>query len=239
MSSPYAALRAALVADPSRPLLTYVGPEGRTELSVRTFENNVAKAAGLLRDGLDVQPGETVALLLPVHWQAAVWLGACWAVGAVASFDVDDLDAAVVALSDADRLDEATDVPEVLRVGRHPFGLPDAAPLPTGVLEAATEMRAHSDVFTPDGRPAGADPALRLAGRTYDNAGVMTAAGELAANVGLDAGGRLLVSGEDLRSEVVLALLAVPLAADAAVVLAPGSTDEVIAVAEHITARLS
>ena len=76
MPTPYAALRAALAADPSRPLVTYVGPEGRTELSVRTFENGVAKAAGLLRDGYDVEPGDVVVLLLPAHWQTALWLGA-------------------------------------------------------------------------------------------------------------------------------------------------------------------
>jgi uncharacterized protein (TIGR03089 family) len=238
VSSPYAALRAALSADPSRPLLTYVGPEGRTELSARTLENNVAKAAGLLRDGLDVQPGDVVALLLPVHGQAAVWQGACWAVGAIASFDAEDLGTAVVALADADRLGEVGDVPEVLRVGRHPFGLPDAAPLPPGALEAATEMRVHSDVFTPYAEPAGTDAALRVAGRTYDNTGVMAAAAELAATLGLGAGGRLLVSADLPTPEVALALLAVPLAASAAVVVAPGSADESVVSREQVTARL-
>ena len=57
----------------------------RTELSVRTFENNVAKAANLLRDDADLGPGGVVALHLPLHWQAAVWLGACALVGATSA----------------------------------------------------------------------------------------------------------------------------------------------------------
>ena len=40
-----------LRADPSRPLITQIWADGqRAELSVRTFENNVAKAANLLQD---------------------------------------------------------------------------------------------------------------------------------------------------------------------------------------------
>ena len=52
------ALAAALSRDPARPLVTHVGPDGaRTELSVRTLENGLAKAANLLRDDADLQPG--------------------------------------------------------------------------------------------------------------------------------------------------------------------------------------
>ena len=44
------ALRALLEGAPAQPGVTYVGPAGeRTERSVRTFENNVAKAANLLK----------------------------------------------------------------------------------------------------------------------------------------------------------------------------------------------
>lgn len=238
MPTPYAALRAALTADPSRPLITWLGPEGRTELSVRTFENGAAKAAGLLRDGLDVQPGDTVLLLLPAHWQTAIWLGACWATGAVASFDPTDVDEAVVALATADRLGEAGAAPEVLRVTRHPLGLPSSEPLPPGVLEAATEVRAYSDVFTPYAQPAGTDPALRVAGATIGGEAVMTGASDLADRCGLIAGGRLLWTDEAVDLDTALALLAVPLAAHASVVIAPGlsPTAETLA-PELITAR--
>ena len=76
-------LSSALAADPARPLLTYyddaVGE--RVELSVATFANWVAKTANLLQGDLATEPGDRVALLLPAHWQTAVWLMACLAAG--------------------------------------------------------------------------------------------------------------------------------------------------------------
>ena len=80
-STPADLLDAALRADPARPLLTYYDDATgeRTELSVATFANWVAKSANLLRDDLDAQPGSTLAVALPVHWQAAVVLQSAWA----------------------------------------------------------------------------------------------------------------------------------------------------------------
>ena len=76
-------LDAALRRDPARPLITFYddATDERAELSVTTFANWVAKTANLLRDDLGLEPGATVALDLPPHWQAAVWLQACWALG--------------------------------------------------------------------------------------------------------------------------------------------------------------
>ena len=56
----------------------------RVELSVATFANWVAKTANLLQGELAAEPGDRVALLLPAHWQTAVWLLACSSVGVVA-----------------------------------------------------------------------------------------------------------------------------------------------------------
>ncbi len=83
--TPSALLAAALGRDPARPLLTYYDDATgeRTELSVATFANWVAKTANLLRDDLGVQPGGLVAVDLPLHWQAAVWLQSCWELGLV------------------------------------------------------------------------------------------------------------------------------------------------------------
>ncbi|BFO22122.1 hypothetical protein SHKM778_85100 [Streptomyces sp. KM77-8] len=68
----------------------------RVELSVATFANWVAKTANLLQDELSVEPGDRVALLLPAHWQTAVWLLACASVGAVADVAGDPAAADVV-----------------------------------------------------------------------------------------------------------------------------------------------
>jgi uncharacterized protein (TIGR03089 family) len=234
-STPYAALRHAASGDAARPLITYVGPEGRTELSVRSFQNGVAKAAGLLRDGLDVQPGDSVALLLPAHWQASVWLGACWAVGAVAEILPASLAEAVVVLATEELLPHEQLHAEVLRISLHPFGLPAKNPLPPHVQEAALEVRAHGDIFTPFSEPSPEDPALRLGEHTWRNGEVMMAAAESAGEWGLVPGGRLLTNRVLTETDLaaVLALLAVPLSVDAATIIASGD-----APGESPTARL-
>lgn len=94
MTAPFAAdahapaelLRAALGEDPARPLITFYDDRSgeRVELSVKTFDNWVAKTANLLQDELNAAPEDRAALLLPAHWQSAVWLLACWSVGVTA-----------------------------------------------------------------------------------------------------------------------------------------------------------
>src|SRR5438874_6116392 len=82
---PAGLLSRAIAADPARPLITFYDDAAgeRIELSAKTFGNWVAKTANLLVDGLDAQPGERVALLLPPHWQTAVWAYAAWSAGLV------------------------------------------------------------------------------------------------------------------------------------------------------------
>jgi uncharacterized protein (TIGR03089 family) len=218
--------------------LTYVGPEGRTELSARSLENAAAKAAGLLRDGFDVQPGDVVALLLDTHWQASVWLAACWSTGALASIDPLDLHHVAVCVATEPNLGAADDVPETLRVSTHPFGLPSDAPLPTGVLEAAVEVRAYSDVFVPYVEPRGDDPALRVGHETLSGADVMAMAADVAERIGLGPHGRLLTTRAATDLSGVLALLAVPLAVAGSVVIAIDQDSDRIRTTENITATL-
>jgi uncharacterized protein (TIGR03089 family) len=237
------ALAAALARDPARPLLTYVGPGGeRVELSVRTFENNVAKTANLLRDDADAGAGSVVVVDLPPHWQGAVWLGACAAVGALAWLGGDPAspkaDVSVVGPEGLDR----PGAPVALATALHPLGMPFARPLPAGLLDAAVEVRAHGDVFAPYAEVPGSTPWLRVGGRTWTQQGALADAVGLAERTGLTHGGRLLVTAEALSDDVVraLSLLAVPLAVDAAVVLLldPGSDPADMAAAERCTAVL-
>ncbi|MGH3426631.1 MAG: TIGR03089 family protein, partial [Mycobacteriales bacterium] len=70
-----------LRADPARPRITHYDDAAgsRVELSGTTLANWAAKTANWLRDELDVQPGDTVAVMLPPHWQTAgALLGAWW-----------------------------------------------------------------------------------------------------------------------------------------------------------------
>ncbi len=218
--TPRALLDAALRRDPAGPLLTFYDDATgeRVELSATTLENWVAKTANLLQDGLAVQPGGTVAVLLPVHWQAAVAVLAAWSVGAEVAYGADGAD---VAFAAPDRLAEAAAADEVVGLSLRPLGgRLDTAP--AGVLDFATEVPPQGDRFVPYG-PVGEAGAV-LAGRARE--------------VSLARGDRLLsVLPYDGDDALVTTLLA-PLAAGAGVVLCrhpdaaalPGRAEQ-----EHVT----
>ena len=69
--------------DPGRPLVTFYDDATgeRTELSVTTYANWVAKTAGVLTDELGLDAGDRVALDLPCHWLGPVFLGGAWLAG--------------------------------------------------------------------------------------------------------------------------------------------------------------
>lgn len=77
------ALTVRLGSDPGQPLVTFYDDESgeRTELSVTTYANWVAKTAGVLVDDLGLAAGERVAVDLPTHWLGPVFLGAAWLAG--------------------------------------------------------------------------------------------------------------------------------------------------------------
>jgi uncharacterized protein (TIGR03089 family) len=89
VTTPSDLLDAQLRRDGTRPLLTYYDDASseRVELSVATTANWVAKTANHLVDELDIDEGDVVSVLLPLHWQTAVVLLAAWAAGAQVSFD--------------------------------------------------------------------------------------------------------------------------------------------------------
>jgi uncharacterized protein (TIGR03089 family) len=183
MSHPVDLLRRELAAEPSRPLVTFYDDATgeRLELSVKTFDNWVAKTANLLVDGIGVDAGARVALALPPHWQTAVWLYACWAAGLTA-LPVDDgdipEDADVVAAA-AYRLEDALaatkgTTAEVVGLSLHALGAP-LSECPPYVTDYAVEVRAHGDHF---GGALDEDaPAVELGGETLTGA-QLVAAGE-------------------------------------------------------------
>ncbi len=126
----------------AKPFVTYYDDATgeRIELSYDTFENWVAKTANLLVDGLGVTAGDTVAVRLPVHWQAAVVAFAVWRVGAT----IGDSGAAV-AFADEPSLG-AVSAPEVVGLSLDAFGRRLAA-APPGVTDYAAEVAAYGDRF--------------------------------------------------------------------------------------------
>lgn len=136
------ALLARARTRPSEPVLTFLSASGeRTELSAATLANAVAKAANLLREEFDVEPGMPVSLTIPWHWQRMPWLVACLALGA----DVGVEPGAAIEIGSAASLADSP-AADRLAVSLHPFGLP-IADLPPGLVDASAEARLQPDAF--------------------------------------------------------------------------------------------
>ncbi len=76
-------LRALTTENPTAPRLTHYDASGRIELSGRVLVNWVNKAANLLVEEFDTQPGDVLVLDLPTgHWRSAYWALAAWLCGA-------------------------------------------------------------------------------------------------------------------------------------------------------------
>ncbi|WP_432096228.1 TIGR03089 family protein [Streptomyces sp. bgisy100] len=214
-------LRSALAADPARPLVTFYddATDERVELSVATFANWVAKTANLLQDDLGAEPGDRVALLLPAHWQTAVWVLACSSTGVVADLGGDPA-AADLVVSGPDTLDRARACRgERVALALRPLGgrFPET---PAGFADYAVEVPSQGDRFAPYAPVDPGSPALAFAGSgELTGAGTVERARTDAAAHGLTPVSRQL-SGLPYDSwEGLSAGLLAPLAAGGSVVL--------------------
>lgn len=185
-----------LRADPARPRITHYDDAAgsRVELSGATLANWAAKTANWLRDELDVQPGDPVAVLLPPHWQSAgVLLGAWWCGATVTP----SFEGARVALCALERLPEASGAEELAVLRLDPMGTGMATP-PPGVRDFVSEVRVHGDTFQPG-----------QAGRDAER--VLRSAQSRAEQLALSPGDRLLCTTSwdaSVPGEVLLAVLA-------------------------------
>ena len=160
-----------LKADPGRPLITHYDDAtgSRVELSRATIANWAAKTANWLRDEHDVEPGDSVAVLLPAHWQTVgLLLGAWWCGARVVGADEDAKVAVVPPGGTAD-----ADVVAVASL--HPMGLGAGA-----AVDYLDDVRVHGDDFTPWEPVPGS--TLALAESTVDD--VVAQARERGAELG-------------------------------------------------------
>jgi uncharacterized protein (TIGR03089 family) len=143
--------------DAASPLITWYDDAtgARIELSGATFGNAVAKSAGLLADGLGLGPGDEVGIALPLHWQSAVVVMACWTAGCVPVPGSSDGAAAFVTPDGI----AAAGADDVIAVSLAPLGGAVRGGVPSGVTdhnEAATHadsFRARGPVQVADGVP--------------------------------------------------------------------------------------
>ncbi|WP_137989006.1 TIGR03089 family protein [Streptomyces vilmorinianum] len=213
-------LRSALAADPARPLVTFYDDATgeRVELSVATFANWVAKTANLLQGELSASPGDRLALLLPAHWQTAVWLLACSSVGVTAELGGDPAHADYV-VAGPDTLEAGLACSgDRIALSLAPLGRRFPAP-PAGYADYAVEVPSQGDRFAPF-VPVDADsPALLVDGTELTGAQLVGRARADAEALGLAPGARLLSGRAYDTWDGVSAGLYAPLAAGASVVL--------------------
>src|SRR5262245_18016632 len=212
-------------ADPASPFVTFYDDATgeRVELSRISFDNWVAKTANLIQDVMAAAPREIIAILLPVHWQALVWLAACWEMRLVAAPGLDpaEADHAVV---DPDHLAAGRRSPgERIALPLRPlggrFGEREVDPLPPGFLDYAAEVPGHGDRFTSLSGPARPDdPALLLDASTYTQAELATRGRARANELSLRSRARVLTDLEpQTRDGITDAPLAPPAVAGATV----------------------
>ncbi|MET9418145.1 TIGR03089 family protein [Streptomyces klenkii] len=213
-------LRSALSADPARPLVTFYDDATgeRVELSVATFANWVAKTANLLQGELAAEPGDRLALLLPAHWQTAVWLLACSSAGVLADIGGDPA-AADLVVSGPDTLEEARKCSgERVALALRPLGGRFPQP-PAGFADYAVEVPSQGDRFAPYAPVDPDAPALAVGGLELTGAELVERARTDALQHGLGTGSRMLSGLPYDTWDGLSAGLFAPLAAGGSVVL--------------------
>jgi uncharacterized protein (TIGR03089 family) len=222
-----------LRGEAGRPLVTFYDHASgeRTELSVTTYANWVAKTASLLAEEHDLERGGTIRVDLPTHWLGPVFLGAAWTVGLVVTQD-DEADVHVCGPASLARwAGRAAEVP-VLASALHPLGARFGEPLPPGVHDYGAEVWSQPDAFVAADPPGSDD--LAVDGLTH--AQLWDAA---AASSHLADGGRVLTE-ENPASPSGLPSFTEPLARGGSLVLVahadPGRLEATYAT-ERATAR--
>ncbi|GAA4434151.1 hypothetical protein GCM10023169_41400 [Georgenia halophila] len=249
----------SLDADGTSPRLTWYGPGGeRTELSGRVLANWVTKAANMLVEEGDVEPGTAVVVHLPVHWRALVWALAAWTAGAqvlprdagdagtgaggrgdaTADEELATADGVVVVTSEPDHAPGREGADLVLAVALPSLAMSwDGPDLPTGVVDAAAELLGYGDalgyVVEPD------DGDLAVGGDVTYGELASWAAGTVGAAAEEDRPARVLVSPASLHG-LLRQAVGVWLAGGSVVLVEPGSGTAIedVTAAERVDLRL-
>lgn len=140
---------AAVHRDPAAPLLTWYDDAtgDRTELSGATLDNWVSKTANLLVDGVGLGHGDTVALVLPPHWQTAALLLGVSAAGLAADLGHEPQPVeAVFTTPDRVAVAGGWNTMDRYATGLLPLAMP-LRTLPEGYADYVTEVRNHGDHY--------------------------------------------------------------------------------------------
>lgn len=234
-----------LTRDPAGPLLTYYDDSSgeRTELSATSLGNWVAKTANFLIDGLALDEGSRIALVLPPHWQTAGVLLGAWTAGHQV-IDYPDVDAAdrpdAVFCTETDLLSYADLRCEVVGLTLDPWGRGLSGQWPA-ITDYAREIGGYGDQFRSSVPVATSAPALTAGSLELTQESLAGAAEELADRLGMIGGGRIMVSRDLAVVAGPVSWLLAPLAAGSSVVLVTDPDSERLAAraaSEKVTATL-
>ncbi|MDT4996504.1 MAG: hypothetical protein QOD45_572 [Pseudonocardiales bacterium] len=226
-----------LAAEPSRPFVTYYDEDTgeRTELSVRSLANWVAKTHHLLGTELGLGCGDTALVALPQHWMTVPVLLGC----ATAGLTVTITPPAGVGFVTTATLDRAAAVPDVYAVAPQNAASGFGASAPKGTSDYVAAVRPQADAWPSVAFGAGAhDEFIDGSSR----AEVAEQAVARAAELSLASGARVLSTRSWERSADWLDCLFAPLAVGGSVVYVANCTDPAVlerrAQQERVTARI-
>lgn len=143
-----------LTTDPASPRLTVYNETtgARMDFSAQTLDNWASKIANMLGEELDLEPGATIAVDLPVSWQGAVTaLGAVAARVEVVFGPATPVDAVFTSLERYDSWSGASC--DIVLVSEDPFGRgieESGGTVPDGALDFGPIVRFYGDQYYGD-----------------------------------------------------------------------------------------
>lgn len=210
-----------LASDPASPRLTVYNENtgARLDFSAITLDNWASKVGNMLLEELDLDEDSTIAVDLPVSWQAAVITLGAYAADIRVTFGGGDAD---VVFTSPDRFNANQGTGDIVLVSEDPFGrgvVESGGELPRGAIDFGPTVRFYGDQFF--------HPTRTLPGIVGDT--------------DVQPGTRLLSTGwTDLDSFTAQVLA--PLAVGGSAVVVAGMVDtqrlDQIATAEKVTARV-
>ena len=145
-------LERRLRTDAGRPFVTFYDDATgeRTELSMTTYANWVAKFASLLVEEFDLERGAVMLVDLPTHWLGPVALGAAWSAGIEVVTDHNDERISLVFCGPDELADHLGRAPGTLLLASALSPLGQRFPpgtLPDGVHDLGVEIWSQPDSF--------------------------------------------------------------------------------------------
>jgi uncharacterized protein (TIGR03089 family) len=213
-----------LAAAPGRPFVTYYDEASgeRSELSVKSLANWVAKTHFLLLDELGLGVGDTALIALPAHWISVPAVLGCLTAGLALT---EEPGAAAVAFVQPTSAASAAGVADVYAIAPSSAAVGLGDDRPEGVADFVASVRPQADAWAGVQLPAGdADPLM--AGRT--RAEVVAWAQARAGELGVPSGARVLTTRDWAGPADWLDTLLVPLVLGGSIVYVRNAPDDAV-----------